>query len=114
MPYVPTSFFATRIGRIMAAHGEACTLQRDGKTDLAVRGVRSMRTRTAGGEVANSFDGTNLYFVIGNAELEAAGWGTPLRTDTIKGADGHAYVITHVDTRADGSGALVHNLWVDG
>ena len=77
------AYTAQRVAAIIAEHGETMTLQREGETDLTLKGKR-----IAGGttdDVGNTAVQQNFRVKIGLAELEASSWASkvPTRTDTI-------------------------------
>ncbi len=104
---------AAAASRIIDQHGETMTLQRDGHTDLAVRGKR-----LAGGSVV-SIGGTatqqGFDVKLSTTQLQASAWANkvPASTDSIVIA-GRTRTILDVQPLKDGDDVAAYVLTVAG
>lgn len=109
-------YFARRVAKAMARHGEAMTLKRVGEADLPVRGKR------VGGSSDALGNATQQVFkvIIGTDELAASAWASKAPTDGGDGAGdtiivgGRARNILDVQSRGDGDVVALYELEVAG
>jgi hypothetical protein len=77
------AYTAQRLAAIIAEHGETMTLQREGETDITLKGKRIVGGTLE--DVGNTSAQQNFRVKIAPTELEASSWASkvPTRTDAI-------------------------------
>lgn len=109
-------YFAARVAKALARHGEAMTLKRAGETDLPVRGKR------AGGglDAVGNAEQQDFKIIIGTAELAASAWAVKEPTSGGEGpgdtiiVGGRTRNILDVKPRGDGDVVALYELEVAG